>query len=135
VKLVTEWLGDVGEATQNRSITYFDWSEILRETAPADITWATNALELQEKPTHSELVSVVSGISKLIADRSIAILSSTLNDLLKDPNLRLDVMVVTLRGSFPARSQIAHWKELVNLARQRVIKLGRNPDTLLRGLD
>lgn len=108
--------------------------DVFRATAPADITWATKALELQEKPTHSELVGVVSGISKLIAERNIAILGATLDDLVRDPRLRLDVMVAALRGSFPARSQIVQWKELVNLARQRVVKLGRNPDSLLRGL-
>jgi len=134
-RLITERLEDVGEATDNRSVTYFDWGDVFREKAPADITWATKALELQEKPTHSELVSVVSGISKLIAERNIAILAATLNDLLKDPKLRLDVMIAALRGSFPARSQMAQWKELVSLAHQRVVKLGRNPDSLLRGLN
>jgi hypothetical protein len=106
-----------------------------KSTRPADFTWATKALQFDGKPTHTELVDVVNGISKLIADRNTSVLADILLRLLASPNLRLDVMVAALRGSVPARSQISHWKEIVSRARHKVVKEGRNPDTLLRGLD
>ncbi|MGO6710844.1 hypothetical protein [Rhizobium leguminosarum] len=128
-----DWLEHT-QVISDRSLASIWLDRPVREMAPADISWATKALELQEKPSHAELVGVVSGIAKLIAERNTPVLSATLFDLLKDPRLRLEVMVAALRGSFPARSQIKNWKELIALAHQRVLKSGRNADSLLSGL-
>lgn len=104
------------------------------ERDAADISWATKALELQEKPSHSDLVGIVNGISRLIAERKTGVLETTLGRLLGDDRLRLDVMIAALRGSFPAKSQIPKWMELVAIAHQRIVGFGRNPESLLRGL-
>ena len=100
----------------------------------ADIGWAINLLKFSNKPTRSDLIGIISEISEMIKTHKINSLEIALIMLMQDPKLRLDIMIIVLRGSYPAHLQINRWDELIFTARQRIIALGREPDSLLQGL-
>lgn len=104
------------------------------ENKEIELTWVISFLQSANKSLSSdEIKSVSMGFIELNRRGEYPLIESLLNIFVTQDS-SLETIVTCLRVNFSIKHKLAKWGDLVRVGSERVKALGRNPDTLLKGL-
>lgn len=103
-------------------------------TPTADLAWLAEFYEASiDAHSAADIYPLISGIAKVFKQKDYTSVDNILSTAPLN-SLSVTAMVTLVRTTYPARSKLQEWDNSLHAIREKLISLGENSNSLLRGL-